>query len=103
MKTHWLSSFVKRLWAKPGAERPDGAALMSDPDMLKEMVRGIIATRPDELGCDECFQVVDRFAEMVLDGKPASDAMPLVQEHLDRCGDCHEEFDALLTALRAMT
>ena len=45
----------------------------------------------------------DRFAEMVLDGKPAAEAMPLVQDHLDRCGDCHEEFDALLAALRAMS
>lgn len=102
MKTHWLSSFIKRLWAKEGAGRLDRAAPMSDPDTLKQMVRGIIATRPDELGCDECFQQVDRFAEMVLDGKPAAEAMPLVQEHLDRCGDCREEFEALLAALRAV-
>jgi len=32
-------------------------------------------------------------------GKNAAEAMPLVQEHLDRCNDCREEFEALLAAL----
>jgi RNA polymerase sigma-70 factor (ECF subfamily) len=27
--------------------------------------------------------------------------MPLVQDHLDRCGDCREEFELLLAALQA--
>jgi hypothetical protein len=28
--------------------------------------------------------------------------MPLVQDHLTRCSDCHEEFEALLEALRRL-
>ena len=72
------------------------------PDTLKQMVRGIITTRPDEIACDECFEQVDRFAEMVLAGKDAAEVLPLVQDHLDRCGDCHEELEALLAALRAV-
>jgi predicted anti-sigma-YlaC factor YlaD len=28
--------------------------------------------------------------------------MPLVQDHLGRCDDCREEFEALLAALRAL-
>jgi hypothetical protein len=45
---------------------------------------------------------VDRFVEMELSGLDAAAAMPLVQDHLDKCGDCREEFEALLTALRAI-
>ena len=41
------------------------------------------------------------FAELHLAGKNAAEALPLVQDHLDRCGNCREEFEALLTALRA--
>lgn len=67
------------------------------------MVQMIAATRPDEIGCDECFEQLDRFAETVLAGKNAAEAMPLVQDHLNRCGDCREEFEALLTALRLTT
>ena len=73
-----------------------------DLDTLKQMVRGIITTRPDEIGCDECFEQLDRFVEMKLAGKNAAEAMPLVQDHLERCDDCRQEFEALLAALRAL-
>jgi predicted anti-sigma-YlaC factor YlaD len=39
---------------------------------------------------------------MVLAGKPAEEAMPLVQDHLHRCGPCREEFEALLDALKQL-
>jgi hypothetical protein len=70
-------------------------------DMLKKMVRSVVSTRPDEIGCDDCFAQLDQFAELVLAGKNAAEAMPLVQDHLDRCMDCREEFEALLRALKA--
>jgi hypothetical protein len=69
---------------------------------LKGLVRGIMTTRPDEIGCEECFEELDRFVEMELAGKDAAEAMPLVQDHLDRCRECKEEFEALLAALRAL-
>jgi deoxycytidylate deaminase len=67
---------------------------------IKQMVRNILTTRPDEIGCDECLEQLDRFVEMELVGKNAAQALPLVQDHLERCRDCHEEFEALLTAVR---
>jgi hypothetical protein len=73
-----------------------------DPDKLKEMARGIASTRPDEIGCDECFEQMDQFVDLTLAGKNAAEAMPLVQDHLNRCGDCREEFEALLAAVRAV-
>jgi len=76
--------------------------LTLDLDTLKQMAREIITTRPDEIGCDECFEQLDRFVEMTLAGKNAAEAMPLVQDHLERCHDCHEEFEALLAALRGL-
>ena len=73
-----------------------------EPDTLKRMVRNVLTTRPDEIGCDECFEELDLFVEMTLAGKNAAEAMPLVQDHLERCRDCCEEFEALLTALQAL-
>ena len=73
-----------------------------EPAMLKQMVRAVAATRPDELTCGECFEQLDRFVEMMLAGKNAVEAMPLVEDHLRRCRDCREEFEALLTVLRAL-
>ena len=74
-----------------------------EPETLKRMVRGVLSTRPDEVGCDECFEQLDHFVEMTLVGKNAAEALPLVQDHLARCGDCREEFEALLEALRTLT
>lgn len=69
---------------------------------IKRMVRNILTARPDEIGCDDCLEQLDRFVEMELAGKKAAEAMPLVQDHLERCRDCHEEFEALLKALGRM-
>lgn len=68
-------------------------------ETLKDIVNAVANTLQEEIGCDECFEQLDRFAELVLSGKPVEDAMTLVQQHLQRCGDCREEFEALLSAL----
>ena len=73
-----------------------------DTDTLKKMVHGIVTTHHDEIGCEQCFEQLDQFVEMTLDGKSAAEAMPLVEDHLRRCHDCREEFEALLIALRAL-
>ena len=65
------------------------------------LIREIAEVREEEIGCDECFEQVDRFIEMELSGLDAARAMPLVQDHLEICGECREEYEALLTALRA--
>jgi hypothetical protein len=68
-------------------------------DVVK-LVRVVAETREAEIGCDECFERLDIFAETELSGVEASAAMPLVGDHLDKCADCRSKFDALLTALR---
>lgn len=70
-------------------------------DVLKKIVNSIAMTTPDEIPCDECYEQLDIFAEQMLAGKPADEAMPLVQDHLNRCKDCHEEFEALLEAVKS--
>jgi hypothetical protein len=97
---------MKRIWAALKqmlrGERTSCSEAKLESATVKQMARGIMTTRDDEIGCAECFEQVDQFIEMQLDGKDAAEAMPLVQEHLDRCGNCREEFEALLAALRTM-
>jgi hypothetical protein len=68
-------------------------------DVVK-LVRVVAETREIEIGCDECFERLDSFAEAELSGLEASAAMPLVGDHLQKCEDCRSKFEALLTALR---
>jgi hypothetical protein len=76
---------------------------MALPSMekVKYLIQSIQETKDDEIACADCFAVLDQFMELVMQGNDAAVLMPLVQDHLDRCGDCHEEFEALLVALRA--
>jgi hypothetical protein len=70
-------------------------------DKLKAMVRGVARTQETEYSCDDAYRLLDEFAEAVAQGKDAAKLMPLVQQHLDLCPDCREEFEALLRVLRA--
>jgi hypothetical protein len=74
-----------------------------DPIQLQNLVQDILATRSEEIGCDTCFAQLDLYAEMVLAGKSAAAAMPLVHSHLEHCAGCREEFEALLAALQQMS
>ncbi len=69
-------------------------------DDVVKLVRAVAGTREIEIGCDECFERLDSFAEAELSGVDASAAMPLVGDHLDKCADCRSKFKALLTAIR---
>ena len=69
-------------------------------DVVK-LVRVVAETHETAIGCDECFERLDSFAEMELSGLEASAAMPLVSDHLDKCADCRSKFEALLRALRS--
>lgn len=76
--------------------------MIAEPGKFKKIAQMIFRTRPDEIGCDECFEQMNRLADLVLVGQPATELMPLVQAHLEQCGDCLEEFEALLDALQNM-
>ena len=70
---------------------------------IEAMVKAIMNTVDNEIGCADCFAVLDKFIDLKSQGKKAQDIMPLVQDHLERCGDCHEEYMAVLEALDAMS
>jgi hypothetical protein len=74
--------------------------LNADRDDLEKVVKMVSRTREEEIGCDECFEQLDRFVEMQPSGLNPAEAMTLVKDHLDKCGDCCEEFEALIEALQ---
>ncbi len=72
------------------------------PQNLKKVVFEVMRTRPVELTCGECWQEIDQYAEKTLAGKEIPEALKLVEQHLEICPECEEEFEALLAALRGM-
>ncbi|WP_224372945.1 hypothetical protein [Hyalangium versicolor] len=63
----------------------------------------VVETRDVEIGCDDCLAQVVDYAERQLVGHEVPEALRLVEHHLQDCPECHEEYEALLDALRAET
>jgi hypothetical protein len=64
-----------------------------------DLFAAVVATRDVEIGCDDCLMQVASYCETELAGKEIPEALQLVREHLDICTECHEEYQALLSAM----
>ena len=67
---------------------------------LSQLAVMVARTDEQELSCDECLQELDRLVELAATGHDPDALSPLVMAHLRRCGDCYEEYDALLRIVR---
>ncbi len=68
--------------------------------MMQKMLAMLSNTREVELTCDEVFVVLDQFAELAAQGEDVAQLMPLIQQHLDMCEDCREEYRVLESILQ---
>lgn len=48
-----------------------------------------------EIGCDECFEAIDRYVELERSGADADAALPGMAAHLEGCPACREEHASL--------
>lgn len=70
---------------------------------LKGMIHMVDATADIEIACEEAYRLLDEYADMLLRGEDPGVLLPRVKHHLEMCMDCREEFEMLLSALRATT
>jgi hypothetical protein len=66
-----------------------------DKRLTQELGRLLGPAEP-EVGCDECFDQLDRFVELELAGVDADAELPGLRAHLGGCPACREEHDSLL-------
>lgn len=67
----------------------------------QNLIDALLVTRDVEIGCDDCLMQVASYCETELAGKEFPEALRLVREHLEICTECHEEYQALLSAMLA--
>jgi anti-sigma factor RsiW len=68
--------------------------MIERPD-LKQALGRLLGPDGPEIGCDECFEQLDRYVELELAGKDADAAFPGLRAHLDGCPACREEHESL--------
>jgi hypothetical protein len=71
-----------------------------DKRMDENTVKRLLGPAEPELLCDECFEKLDEYVELELEGAPADDRIPGMRAHLEGCPACHEEYDSLRELVR---
>jgi hypothetical protein len=69
------------------------------PGDPRHTVERLVGPAGPELGCDECFEVLDSYVELELAGAPAGAQMPLMHAHLAGCSACRDDHDSLFALL----
>jgi hypothetical protein len=64
--------------------------------MTDNLLARLLGPGAPEVGCDECFDLIDRYVELELAGQDADAAIPGLRAHLAGCPACAEEHESLL-------
>ena len=69
----------------------------------EELLRRLLGPTGQELGCDECFEQLDRYVELEVVGDQADVIVPGMRAHLEGCPACREEHSSLRALLESET
>jgi hypothetical protein len=101
-ENNMLKKFLTRLKLAKRPAQPQ-AAVKPDTTLVSKLLQMVEGTQEVELSCDETFALLDQYVEYEARGEDVSKLFPLVKDHLDRCRDCHEEYEALARVFEAST
>jgi hypothetical protein len=72
--------------------------VMESSDLSLTLLRLLGPDEP-EVGCDECFDKLDRYVEAEVSGDDADALVPGLRAHLSGCPACAEEHESLRALL----
>lgn len=62
---------------------------------LEQTLERLLGPAGPEVGCDVCFDELDRYVELELAGQDADAIIPGLRAHLAGCAACREEHESL--------
>jgi hypothetical protein len=60
-----------------------------------EALKRLLGPADPELLCDECFERLDEYVDLEVEGAEADDQIPGMRAHLEGCSACREEYESL--------
>jgi hypothetical protein len=66
------------------------------------LLQALLGPDGPELGCEECFEQLDRYVDLGLAGRDADAAVPGMRAHLEGCPACREDHDSLRDYVRSV-
>lgn len=61
----------------------------------QRLVRDIAHTDDEEISCSECFDLVSDYVDLEIAGTVHERRLPQLEQHLQQCGVCREEYEVL--------
>ena len=74
---------------------------MSEHPELTLVLARLLGPGEPEVGCDECFDLLDRYVELELAGADPEAGLPGMRAHLQGCSACAEDHESLRTFVLA--
>lgn len=71
-------------------------------EQITTLMQFVASVTPDQLTCDGCLEHVPELAESQLGDVPLTEVLEKVQNHLDNCKCCRNEYHTFLEALQAV-
>jgi hypothetical protein len=68
--------------------------MMERPELEQALGR-LLGPAGPEIGCDACFEELDRYVELEVAGRDADAEIPGFRAHLEGCPACREEHASL--------
>jgi anti-sigma factor RsiW len=68
---------------------------MTERQLPRDALDGLLGPAGPEVGCDECFDQIDRYVELELAGEDTEAVLPGLGAHLAGCPACREEHASL--------
>jgi hypothetical protein len=62
----------------------------------RRLVAALLGPSASELGCEECFEQLDRFVDLTLTDGDADRGVPGMRAHLLGCPACRDDYESLL-------
>ncbi len=60
-----------------------------------DTLKRLLGPAEPEVLCDECFERLDEYVELELQGAPADERIPGLRAHLEGCPACREDHESL--------
>jgi len=69
---------------------------MATKPLWKTLLNLAIESQEYGLSCEECYNLLDQYTDILDSGAEPSEVMGMVKQHLNHCSNCDEVFQTML-------
>jgi hypothetical protein len=61
----------------------------------RDSLERLLGPTGQEIGCEQCFEMLDQYVELELAGADADAEVPGLRTHLEGCSACRQDYESL--------